>query len=328
MSRLEVTGGGDTRGSVVTTVDAGDGTSGDVGSVVGRDSANVTLATVGTRNSAGRRDSVLVRVVTNVRSMAIMGKALLLNDSGVGADSSVARVGSVIRRTNSLGSGDRDGGDDALLDVVFSGDISGLSDEETASGSGAGSVVVGRAGSVSLLLLVVAHKSKLHQSGEKEEDSSGNGKREDSLIELASSAEVRSEVVASLSVGDCIVGRSVTKRSSDIVLAAVGALTGQDCNGNHATHAQEVDDQTKDGKEGDTGQAACQKNGADGVQCHDTRKTFNGLPSGGDVEVVVCKDGKEVTEDANDGTSAAETEEIESGLQQTEGASLEDTHGD
>lgn len=43
---------------------------------------------------------------------------------------------------------------------------------------------------------------------------------------------------------------------------------------------------------------------------------------------MVCEDGKEVTEDADDDGSTAETEEIESGLQQTEGASLEDTHGD
>lgn len=326
-SRLEVTRGSNTGGGIVTTVNTGDGTSGNVGGVVGRDSANVTLTAVRTRNSGGGRDGALVRVVTDMRSMAIVGKSLLLDNSGVGTDSSVTRVGSVVRRTNSLAS-NRGGGNDTLLDVILSRNISGLSNEETASGSAARSVVVGGAGTVSLLLLVVAHKSELHQSSEQEENSSGNGKREDSLVELASSAEVRSEVVAALSVGDCVVGRAVTKRSSDIVLAAVGALAGQDSNSNHATHAEKVDDQTKNGKEGDTSQAAGQKNGADSVQCHDTGETFDGLPSCGDVEVVVCKDGKEVTEDADDGTSAAETEEIESGLQQTEGASLEDTHDD
>lgn len=327
MSRLEVASAVDTRSGVVTTVDARNGTSGDVGSIVSRDSANVTLVAIRARNGVGGRDGALVRVVTDVRSMAIVSKTLLLDNSGVGTDSSVTRVGSVVRRTNSLVSGDRSS-NNTLLSEVISGDSLGLSNEETASGSAARGVVVRGARSVSLLLLVVAHESELHKSSEEEENSSSDGNGEASLVELASSTKVGSEVVAALSVGNCVVGRSVTKRGSDIVFAAVGALAGQDCNSNHATHAEEVEDQTKDGEEGDTSQAACQKSGADGVQSDDTGKTLNSLPSGRDVEVVVCKDGKEVTEDADDDGSTAETEEVESGLQQTEGASLEDTHDD
>lgn len=243
-SRLKVTSRVDTRSGVVTTVDAGDSTSGNVGSG-SRDSANVTFAAVGARDGGGGRNGALVRVVANVRSMTIVGKTLLLNNSGVGADGGVARVGSVVRRTNGLSS-DRDGRNDTLLDVVVSRDSLGLSNEETASGSAARSVVVGGAGSVSLLLLVVAHESDLHKSGEKEENSSGNGNSKDSLVEPTSSAEVRSEVVAALGEGNGIVGRSVTKRSSDKATAAFGALTGQDCNSNHATHAEKVDNQAKD----------------------------------------------------------------------------------
>lgn len=43
---------------------------------------------------------------------------------------------------------------------------------------------------------------------------------------------------------------------------------------------------------------------------------------------MVCKDGQEVREDADDGSSTAEAECVESSLQQTKGASLEDTHDD
>lgn len=317
----------DTRCGVVAAVDARNSTSRNVGSSVSRDGANITLVAVGTRNSVGGGNGALVRVVTDVRSMTIVSKTLLLDSSGIAANSSVARIGSVVRRTNGVVSGDRSG-NNTLLDVIISGDSLGLSDEETASRSTARSVVVRWARSVSLLLLVVAHESELHKSSEEEENSSSDGDGEASLVELAGSAKVGSEVVAALSVGKRVIGRSVTKRSSDIVFAAVGALAGQNCNSNHATHAEEIEDQTKNGEEGDTSQAACQKSGADSVKSDGTGKTLNGLPSGRDIKVMVCENGKEVTEDANDDGSTAEAEEVESGLQQTEGASLEDTHDD
>lgn len=43
---------------------------------------------------------------------------------------------------------------------------------------------------------------------------------------------------------------------------------------------------------------------------------------------MVCKDSQEETEDADDDGSTAEAECVESSLQQTESASLEDTHVD
>lgn len=325
MSSLEVAsvGGG---GSVVATVDAGDGTGRDSG-VAGRDSASAALIVVGVGH--GSTGSTLVRVVTDVRSVTIVSKALLLDDSGVGTDSSVTRVSGIVRRANSAGGG-RDGsnGSNTLLGVVVSRGSVVLLSEKTALLGGAGSVVVVRAGSESLLLLVVAHESELHEGGDQEQKSSDDGNSEDSSVELASSTKVGGVGDVALVVGSTAVGRSVTKRSSDIATAAVGTTAGQDSNGDEATHAKKVEDQAEDGKESNTSQAAGEKSGSESVQDCNTRDTLNGLPSGRNVEVVIRENGKEVTEDTENDGGTAESECIKCSLQQTKSASLEDTHDD
>jgi len=332
LGRLEVAGAGDTRSGVVASVHTGDGTSGDVKRSGGNgDGSSATLVLVSARRRHDSGDFTVVRVVADVRSMSIVGKTFLLDDSGVGTDSGVTRVSSVVRRTDGLANGKRvgSGANNTLLSVGLVGrNNSGLADEQTTSGSRAFGVVVLGAGTVSLLLLVVLHEDKLHDGSEEEENSTNDGKGEDGSGELASSAETGVVVVSSLSEGNGIAGRSITKGSSDKASAAVGTLAGQDSNGDEATHAENVEDQTKNAESSDTSQAAGQENSTHGVQGDDTRQTLNCLPFGRNVKVVVCKDGQEVREDADDGGSAAESECIESSLQQTKGASLEDTHDD
>ncbi|KAH0294581.1 hypothetical protein KCU62_g377, partial [Aureobasidium sp. EXF-3399] len=317
-------------GGVVATVYTGDSASRNIVSGSG-DVANTALVLVRARGRGDGRNGTLVRVVADVRSVTVVGKTLLLDDRGVGTDGGVARVSGVVRRTDGVANGKRVGvsANNTLLSVVVGGNNSlGLADEEATSGSSTGGVVVGRARAESLLLLVVLHEDELHDGSDKEENSTGNGNSEDSLVKLASGAEAGVVVVSTLSEGNGVASRSVTERSLDIVAAALGSLAGQDGNGNHATHAENIEEQTKGGQESDTSQAAGQECSANGVQSNDTSDTLNCLPLGGDIEVVVCKDSQEVTEDADDDGGTAEAECIESSLQQTEGASLEDTHGD
>jgi hypothetical protein len=330
-SRLEVASAGDTRSSVVTSVYTGDGTSGNIKRGGGRDGTSAALVLVGTRRRHDSGDFTVVRVVADVRSMAIVGKTFLLDDSGVGTDGGVARVSSVVRRTDGVANGKRvgSGANDTLLNIgVVGGNSLLLADEETASGSRAFGVVVLGAGTVSLLLLVVLHENKLHDGSEKEEEGTNDGKSEDGSVQLAGGAKAGVVVVSTLGERNSIASRSVTERSSDIAGAAVGSLAGQDSNGNEATEAEDIKEQTKNAKGSNASQAASQENSAHGVQSNDTRETLNCLPSGRDVKVVVCKDGQEVREDADDAGSTAECECVKSSLQQTKGASLEDTHDD
>jgi hypothetical protein len=331
-SRLEVASAGDTRSGVVASVYTGDGTGGNIKRSGGsRDGSSAALVLVSARRRHDSGDFTVVRVVADVRSMTIVSKTFLLDDSRVGTDGSVARVGGIVGRTDGLTNGKRVGGgaNNTLLNVgIVGGNNLGLADEQATSGSRTFSVVVLGAGTVSLLLLVVLHEDKLHDGGEKEEDGTNDRKGEDGSGKLASSAETGVVVVSALSEGNSVTGRSVTKRSSDVALAAVGSLAGQDSNGNEATHAEDIKDQTKNAEGSDTSQAAGQEDSAHGVQSNDTRETLNCLPSGRDVKVVVGKDSQEVREDADDGSSAAECECVKSSLQQTKGASLEDTHDD
>lgn len=246
-SCLEVASAGDTRSGVVTAVYTGDSASRNVVGGSG-DSTNATLVLVSARGRGDSGDGTVVRVVADVRSMAIVVKTLLLDDSRVGTDGSVARVSGVVRRTDGVANGKRVGvgANNTLLSVVVGGNNSlGLANEHATSGGSAGSVVVGGAGTESLLLLVVLHEDKLHDGGDKEEDSTGNGNSEDSLVKLASGAKTGVVVVVALSESDSVTGRSVTERSLDIVAAALGSLAGQDGNSNHATHAEDIEEQTK-----------------------------------------------------------------------------------
>jgi hypothetical protein len=332
LSRLEVASAGNTRSGVVASVYTGDGTSGNIKRGGGSgDGSSAALVLVSARRRHDSGDFTVVRVVADVRSMAVVGKTFLLDDSGVCTDGGVARVSGVVGRTDGVANGKRvgSGANNTLLSVgLVSGNNLGLADKETTSGSRAFGVVVLGAGTVSLLLLVVLHEDKLHDGSEQEEDGTNDGKGKDGSGELASSAETGVVVVSALSEGNGVTSGSVTEGSSDIVGAAVGSLAGQDSNGDEATHAEDIEDQTENAKGGDSSQAASQENSAHGVQSNDARETLNCLPSGGDVKVVVCKDGQEVREDADDGSSTAEAECVESSLQQTKGASLEDTHDD
>jgi hypothetical protein len=331
LSRLEVAGAGDTRSGVVASVYTGDGTSGNVKRSGGRDGTSAALVLVSARRRHDSGDFTVVRVVADVRSMAIVVETFLLDDSGVGTDGSVARVSGIVRRTDGVANGKRvgSGANNTLLDVgVVNGSSLLLADEQATLGSRAFGVVVLGAGTVSLLLLMVLHEDELHDGSEKEEEGTNDGKSEDSSVELASGTKAGVVVVSALSERNGVTSGSVAERSSNIAGAAVGSLAGQDSNGNEATKAEDVEEQTKNAKGSDASQAAGQENSADSVQSNGTRETLNCLPSSRDVEVVVCKDGQEVTEDTDDAGSAAEGECIESSLQQTKGASLEDTHDD
>ena len=83
LSCLEIASVVDARSGVITTMDTGDSAS---GNVVGssRDVTNAALVLVRARGRVDSRNGTLVRVVADVRSMTIMSKTLLLDDSRIG----------------------------------------------------------------------------------------------------------------------------------------------------------------------------------------------------------------------------------------------------
>ena len=173
---------------------------------------------------------------------------------------------------------------------------------------GTGSVVVRRAGTEALLLLVLANKDDLHESGNDEENNgddrdgegggvqTAGGTRGDSVGEvlaLASADAVGTEAIRVVQPGVAAAERGVYDAS-----AGAGAVAGQDGDGDEATDKENVQNDGGEGEEADSAEAAGEDNGSDGVEYGDTGDALDSLFPGRDTLVAVCANAEEVGVDA------------------------------
>jgi len=196
--------------------------------------------------------------------------------------------------------------------------------------AGAAGVVVGWGRTVALLLLVVLAEEDAEGNGEEEEDGSSNRNSEARSVQPADRAE-RSRVrvlalrVAVLKALLGILG-PISKRRLDVVaLARVRTVTGQDCNSDEATHAENVHNESKKSEKGLSAETACEDDSEDGVEDDGTGNTLDGLLPTRNGIVAVGLHGQEVAVDAEDDASAAELKGVEEGGPQTQGSAA-DSH--
>lgn len=173
---------------------------------------------------------------------------------------------------------------------------------------GTGSVVVRRAGTEALLLLVLANKDDLHESGDDEENNGDDrdgecggvqtaggtrGDRVGEVLALASADTVGTEAIRVVQPGVAAAERGVYDAST-----GAGAVAGQDGDGDEATDKENVQNDGGEGEEADSAEAAGEDNGSDGVEYGDTGNALDGLFPGRDALVAVCANAEEVGVDA------------------------------
>jgi hypothetical protein len=226
-----------------------------------------------------------------------------------GSSDCASGVASLVRGTEVVGVA---GNEAAISNSSASGTelsilVDPLAVPEVALG-GTGSVVVGRAGTEALLLLVLADKDDLHEGGDDEEDDGDDGDGEGGGVQAAGSARGdRVGEVLALASADAVVteaigvvqpGVAATKRGVNDSSAGAGTVAGQDGDGNEATDEEDVEKDGGEGEEGDATEAAGEDNCSDGVEDSNTGDALDGLFPGRDALIAVCAHGKEVGVDA------------------------------
>ena len=134
---------------------------------------------------------------------------------------------------------------------------------EPAALAGAFSVVVAWGWTEALLLLVVADEKDLHKSGQEEEDCANDRDGECGSVESASLAQC--------------VGWTVSNWGLDGAAAAARARVSQDGHGDEGTNHEDIDNNGEETEEGDTAEAASQKDCEGSVDDSDTGHTLNSL---------------------------------------------------
>jgi hypothetical protein len=194
-------------------------------------------------------------------------------------------------------------------------------------------VAVGRAGTVALLLLVVARHEELEGNRDEEEEAtfnqhvawfgglemdlrSDNSDGEAGGVELADGSErCRVCVLVALGAAEAVLGGSVavTKRCVDVARARRSAVAGQDSDGNHGTAAENIEEDCEERKDLLAAEAACQQDSEDGVENDGARETLDGLLPARNVAVAISLHREKVAVDAEDDSSAAELECVKQG---------------
>lgn len=181
-------------------------------------------------------------------------------------------------------------------------------------GTGAASVVVGRARAKALLLLVMASQKDLDGDGKKEEESSNDGNSETSGVQPASGAKrggvgdlVTLAIAAKALLG---VAGSVAKGSVDVAGTARRTIASEDGDSDHGTAAKDVEDQAKESEESLSTKAAGEDNGEDSVKNCSTGETSDGLLPSWDVDIAISLNCEEVGVDSKNDCSATELEGI------------------
>ena len=289
----------------------------------------------------------------NVRSSVVATGDGLVAVVGVGRSDGRASVGSVVARAVVVGSS-RSGktstsgsGDGANLRVAVTSGPGGLLALPELH-AGTGGVTVARTGTKGLLLLVVAHEEHLDKGANEEKDGTNDGDSHAGGVELADRAEGSSvgDLVA-LTVGTKALlgaGRTVTEGSLDIALAAGGTVTCHDCNGDHGTAAEKVEEYAEEGKDFLCNalawfppymrnycsylstEAACQQDSENGVQDNGTGQTRDGLLPGRNACITISLYSEKVAVDAQHNGRAAKLECIQGSRAKLE-CSTAETHG-
>ena len=208
-------------------------------------------------------------------------------------------------------------------------------------------VAVGRTGTESLLLLVMAHQEDLDEGAEQEEEGANNRDSEAGGVELADRAEgSRVGDLVTLAVGSkALLGvlRTITKGSLDVARAAGSTITGHDSDGNHGTAAKNIEEYAENGKDCLSydqhvvldkawessylsTKAASQQDSEDAVQDDGSRETSDGLLPNRNVGITVGLDCEEVAVDAEYNGGAAELERIQRSRAKLQ-CSTTETHG-
>ena len=290
---------------------------------------------------------------SNVRSSVVATSNGLVAVVGVGRSDGRASVGSVVARAvvvgNSRGgkttsSSGRDGAN--LRVAVASGPGGLLTLPELHAGTGG--VAVAGAGTEGLLLLVVTHEEDLDEGAEEEENGADDSDGHAGGVQLADCAEGGSigDLVA-LAVGTKALlgaGRAVAEGSLDVALAAGCTVTSHNCDSDHGTTAEEVEEYAKESKDflynelawfpsfmsnccsHFSAEAACQQDSEDGVQDNGTGKTSDGLLPGRNACITISLYGKKVAVDAQNNRRTAKLERIQRSRAKLE-CSTAETHG-
>jgi len=96
------------------------------------------------------------------------------------------------------------------------------------------------------------------------------------------------------------------------VAAAAGcAVTGHDCDGNHGTAAEKVEEYAEESKDFLSAKEASQQDGENCVQDNSTRKTSDGLLPSGNVGIAISFYSEKVAVDSQNNRRAAELERIQ-----------------
>jgi len=168
--------------------------------------------------------------------------------------------------------------------VLFSGDTTGsqLSIASVAlvatpewAATGARGIVVSWGWSIALLLAVMTDKEDLEDSGDQEQGDVDNSNSEDSLLQLACAVQV-GEVCDALATSKTetifAIARSFrvawsgTKRRFDVPTAGMYSASGEVGNGNVCTDKADIEDNGKEGKEGDTAEEEGQEYTEDAIE--------------------------------------------------------------
>jgi len=270
----------------------------------------LAISVHGVRVGSSLRSSVVgaVGTVSRVAGVLLGSVAVSTVDLVVpvaGGSDSASSVGGVVRGADigGVASGEGaswSGSDDILLKIPVVGLLLAL--PEVALGRAAG-VVVGGARAETLLLLVLANKEDLEESGDEEQESGNDGHGEDSGVHAASVARRDSvgEVLAVSSAETVVaealrvgVGIADTERGVDDASARGSTVAGQNSDGNEAADEEDVKDNRGEGEEADTTKAASEDHGSDGVQNSHAGDTLNSLLPSGDALVAIGLDREEV----------------------------------
>jgi len=289
--------------------------------------SGVAIGVVGAVNS-------VVGTRSNVRSSVVATSDGLVAVVGIGRSDSGASVGSVVAGAVVVGSSrggkattssSRNG---ANLGVTVTGSPSSLFTLPELH-AGTGGVAVAGTGTKGLLLLVVAHEEDLDEGAKKEEDGADDGDSHAGGVELADGAEGSSvgDLVA-LAVGTKALlgtGRAVAEGSLDVALAAGSTVTCHDCNGDHGTAAEKVEEDAEEGKDFFSAEAACQQDSENGVQDNGTGQTRDGLLPGRNACIAISLYSEKVAVDAQYNGRAAKLECIQGSRAKLE-CSTAETH--
>lgn len=156
-------------------------------------------------------------------------------------------------------------------------------------------IVIRRAGTIALLLLVVADKHDLHCRCAQEQECGDDRDGESSGVELASEAEMDGISDVTLisfaksfpSKPSVLICWTIADRSLHIALARARTVARHDGDRDHASAEENIQDNCKECQEGNTAEAACQTDGEDEVYNSGAGNAFNGLLPVCDVDIAI-----------------------------------------